>query len=251
MGALHEGHLQHFRALRPDVDLLIASIYVNPRQFGPHEDLARYPRDLDGDARMIEGVGCDLLFAPNDMMMYPPGYATTVTTSGVTDLYEGAIRPDHFRGVTTVVCKLLNLVRPHLLSLGQKDAQQVAVLTRMIVDLNLDVELRVVETIREADGLAMSSRNAFLSADERRHAASLYRALRRGHDVVVSGGSIDQAEEAMRGEISSEMAIDYCAIVDAETFRPVDAPTPQSLAIVAARIGATRLIDNLPIRRDD
>lgn len=250
MGALHDGHLEHLRRLEPLVDLRLCSIYVNPTQFAPEEDHARYPRDLARDAALLEEVGCDALFFPDDRAMYPEGYATWVMVEGLADRFEGEHRPAHFRGVTTIVCKLLNLVRPDVATFGQKDAQQLRLIERMVEDLNLAVEIVPIPIVRDPDGLAMSSRNRYLSEGERSRALSLGRALRAAREVLAGGGSRDEAERVMRQRIDPGVELDYCTIIDRQTF---DEPTDRSrelLGIVAARVGATRLIDNMMLTSD-
>jgi pantoate--beta-alanine ligase len=224
MGALHDGHIALFEAARPDCDLLVASLFVNPAQFSESTDLAAYPRDREHDAAFAEEHGVDVLFAPSADEMYPSGFATWVDPAGAAEGLEGAYRPGHFRGVATVCLKLFNIVRPQVAWFGRKDAQQVAVLKQMVRDLNVPVEIRVVETVRDADGLALSSRNARLSAAERERALAIPRALdtrdaARARDVLVAAG----------------IEPDYVEVAD------LDGPT---LAI-AARVGETRLIDNV------
>jgi pantoate--beta-alanine ligase len=247
MGYLHDGHLALVARARAIADVVVASIYVNPTQFAPGEDLSTYPRDTDGDRAKLASAGCDFLFQPDSSEVYPHGFSTFVAVEGVTRLYEGASRPSHFRGVATVVAKLFNVVRPHVAVFGQKDAQQVAVVRRMSEDLDLGVEIDVVETIREPDGLARSSRNVYLGTDERRRAVALSRALRDACDAVEAGVSLDEARARMRSILEPAVdAIDYADIVDATTFEPATgAEGERLLAIVAARIGRTRLIDNM------
>ena len=226
MGALHEGHRALLRAARPACDRLVMSLFVNPSQFGPEEDFARYPRDADADRAVAAAEGVDEVFAPTVEEMYPPGFTTSVAVGPLGDVYEGASRPGHFAGVATVVLKLFQRVRPDIAWFGEKDAQQLAVIRRMVRDLDLGVELRAVSTVREADGLALSSRNVFLSPEERRRAASLHRALVAVDPALVEGD------------------LDYLAVVDRDSFEPV-APQPGALAIGAAWFGAIRLIDNV------
>lgn len=245
MGALHSGHISHLDALRSVSDVRVCSIYVNPTQFAPGEDLASYPRDIEHDARLLEDAGCDLLFFPSDTSMYPPGYSTFVTVEGISSVYEGAYRPTHFRGVATIVCKLLGLVRPDVVTLGEKDAQQLALLERMVLDLNIDTRILPIPTVRTDGGLALSSRNAFLSEEERNVALSISRALFHGREAFSGGLSVTETEEVMRREIDATIELDYCDVVDRHTFYP---PTPESrehIAIVAGYVGQTRLIDNL------
>jgi len=247
MGYLHEGHVAHLRTVRPHTDIVVVSIFVNPAQFSPSEDLSSYPRDGDRDARVLTAEGCDVLFAPMQDEIYPAGYATSVDVRGLTERYEGAFRPTHFRGVTTVVAKLLNIVRPHLVTFGMKDAQQVAVVRRMMLDLNCDCDLLVIDTVREPDGLAMSSRNVYLSEEERGVAASIPRALMSARQVRQGGGTVEQALAALRATLSPGIAVDYADIVDPEEFVPLRHGSGRGLAIVAGRIGRARLIDNMVV----
>jgi len=226
MGALHGGHTALFRAARADCDVLVASLFVNPTQFSEDTDLVAYPRDPDGDLALAEAEGIDVLFAPSVTEMYPPGFATWVDPAGAADGLESAHRPQHFRGVATVCLKLLNIVRPQIAWFGRKDAQQVAVVKQLVRDLNLDVEIRVVDTIRDADGLALSSRNVLLSGAEREQALAIPRALAT-HDAA-------QAHEILT---AAGLQPDYVEVAD------LDGPT---LAI-AARVGSVRLIDNIPL----
>jgi pantoate--beta-alanine ligase len=230
MGALHAGHTALFRAARPDCDVLVASLFVNPVQFSDGRDLAAYPRDLDGDAAIAEAEGVDVIFAPPAEEMYPPGFATWVVPEGAADGLESDHRPDHFRGVATVCLKLFNIVRPELAWFGRKDAQQVAVLKQLVRDLNVGVEIRVVDTVRDTDGLALSSRNARLTPDERERARAIPRALETRDERQARAVLEDAGVEP-----------DYVTVAD------LDGPT---LAI-AARVGTTRLIDNVPIREGD
>jgi pantoate--beta-alanine ligase len=223
MGALHAGHTALFRAARPECDVLVASVFVNPVQFSDGADLAAYPRDFDRDAALAEAEGINVLFAPSAEAMYPPDFATWVVPEGAAEGLESAHRPGHFRGVATVCLKLFNIVRPEIAWFGQKDAQQVAVLKQLVRDLNVDVEIRVVDTVRDADGLALSSRNARLSAEERERALAIPRAL----------GTRDEAQARAVLE-SAGIDPDYVAVAD------LDGPT----LAVAARVGAVRLIDN-------
>jgi pantoate--beta-alanine ligase len=229
MGALHAGHAALFDAARPASDVLVASVFVNPAQFGEAADLDAYPRDLEADAAFAAAHGVDVVFAPTAEEMYPPGFATWVVPAGVADGLEGALRPGHFRGVATVCLKLFNIVRPERAWFGRKDAQQVAVLQQLVRDLNLDVELRVVDTIRDPDGLALSSRNARLSAAERELALAIPRAL-----------ATRDADEARAVLAEAGIEPEYLEVAD------LDGPT---LAL-AARVGATRLIDNVRLEGD-
>ncbi len=245
MGALHDGHLALVRRARAESVAVGASIFVNPMQFAPDEDLARYPRDLEGDTAKLAQAGVDVLFTPSPLSMYPPGYTTSVDTGPVSELYEGAIRPGHFRGVATVVCKLLNIVRPDVVYLGQKDAQQTAVLRRMVADLEMPVHVQIVPTEREADGLAMSSRNAYLSPEERAAAPSLHHALQAVRLAMASGRSKADAIAGARARLDPLAQLDYLDVVDANTFTPIDTLSPPAFVIGAARFGSTRLLDNL------
>lgn len=247
MGYLHAGHITLVERLRRTCDFVVASIFVNPTQFAPTEDLATYPRDLDGDRRKLEEAGCDLLFVPSVGTMYPEGFSTYVLVEGITGRYEGASRPTHFRGVTTIVAKLFNMVQPDVAAFGQKDAQQVAVIRRMIRDLNFGIELLVVETVRESDGLAMSSRNVYLTSDDRNHAVTISRALFAARAAVAAGAGPREAEDVMRRTLSPEIKLDYADVIDADTFEPATDPDGSLLAVVAGRVGRTRLIDNLPL----
>jgi pantoate--beta-alanine ligase len=248
MGYLHSGHLAHIERGRSEGDLVVASIFVNPTQFAPHEDLANYPRNIESDCQKLEEAGCDVVFIPSTDEIYPEGYATSVAVEGITSRYEGAIRPNHFSGVTTVVAKLLNIVTPHIVTFGQKDAQQVAVVRRMMRDLNYGVRVVTIETMRDPDGLAMSSRNVYLSAEDREVALTIPHALFAAHDLVEAGGSLSDAVEVLRRTLSPMITPDYADIVDPETFEPVGEDAGGGLAIVAGRVGRARLIDNLLIR---
>ncbi len=248
MGYLHEGHLDLIRTLRPLCDCVVVSIFVNPSQFGPGEDLQRYPRNLERDSALAEEAGCDLLFVPTADEMYPSGARTWVTVEGLGAVLEGAFRPTHFRGVATVVSMLFNIVKPHMAAFGQKDAQQALIIRRMVRDLHMDVELCIVPTRREADGLAMSSRNTYLSGSERNEALAISRSLRIAREAFAAGEHrVDALRERMTEELTATGALllDYLAFVDAETLADVttidDRPV---LVAIAARIGTTRLIDN-------
>lgn len=250
MGYLHEGHLALVRRARELAEVVVATIFVNPTQFAPNEDYERYPRDADGDARKLSETGCDLLFHPDVEQMYPAGFGTTVRVEGVALRYEGAVRPGHFDGVATVVAKLFNIVRPEVAIFGQKDAQQVAVIRQLVRDLNMPVAIDVVETLREDDGLARSSRNVYLSEDDRREAVSISRGLFAARDAIRRGEGVGEAERRLRAALSSKIAIDYADIIDADTFEHANGRHERRLlAVVAGRIGRTRLIDNLPLDR--
>ncbi|HSF40937.1 MAG TPA: pantoate--beta-alanine ligase [Thermoanaerobaculia bacterium] len=250
MGALHEGHLSLVRIARERADGVVASVFVNPAQFGPNEDFARYPRQPEKDAAMLETAGCDLLFLPDVETIYPPGNATFVEPAGAALGLEGACRPGHFRGVATVVCALFNLVRADVAVFGEKDAQQLAVIRQMVRDLHLPVEIVPGPTIREADGLAMSSRNAYLNPDERRAATVLYRSLRAAEEAIVAGerrGS--EIRRLLLEKLNSEplARVEYAEVVDAETFQPVETLSGRLVLPLAVRIGGTRLIDNFQL----
>jgi pantoate--beta-alanine ligase len=251
MGALHAGHLSLVRAARGQCDAVAVSIFVNPTQFGPNEDFAKYPRTWEADCKLLEGEGVDLLFAPGSMGdVYPAGASTFVEVEGVSDRLDGESRPGHFRGVATVVAKLFHIVAPDKAFFGQKDAAQVAVLRRMVRDLNFDLEMVVCPTVREADGLAMSSRNRYLSPDERRQGLVLSRALRRieeevAQGVVESAALIGNALAVFAGE--PQVRVDYCRIVDPDSLEDVADIRKGALVTVAAHVGTTRLIDNVLI----
>ncbi|HSN87757.1 MAG TPA: pantoate--beta-alanine ligase [Thermoanaerobaculia bacterium] len=250
MGALHEGHLSLVRIARERADGVVASVFVNPAQFGPNEDFARYPRQPEKDAAMLETAGCDLLFLPDVETIYPPGNATFVEPAGAALGLEGACRPGHFRGAATVVCALFNLVRADVAVFGEKDAQQLAVIRQMVRDLHLPVEIVPGPTIREADGLAMSSRNAYLNPDERRAATVLYRSLRAAEEAIVAGerrGS--EIRRLLLEKLNSEplARVEYAEVVDAETFQPVETLSGRLVLPLAVRIGGTRLIDNFQL----
>jgi pantoate--beta-alanine ligase len=248
MGALHEGHLSLVRAARASSDVVVASIFVNPTQFGPNEDLAKYPRSFERDSEMLEREGVSLLFAPSVEDMYPAGAVTWITVEELSVKLDGRSRPGHFRGVTTVVAKLFHAVEPDAAFFGQKDAAQVAIIRRMVRDLNFAVEIVVCPIVREADGLAMSSRNAYLDPADRKRALVLHRALTRVQDLV-KAGERDMAKllAAGRAEVAAEssLRLDYLEIVDPNTLDPVDAPSDGTLAAIAGFVGSTRLIDNI------
>ena len=248
MGALHEGHLSLVRAARASCDAVAVSIFVNPTQFGPNEDLAKYPRSFERDRELLEREGVDVLFAPSVEEMYPGGAVTWVTVEGLSSKLDGRSRPTHFRGVTTVVAKLFHIIEPDVAFFGQKDAAQVAVIRRMVRDLNLPVEIAVCPTVREADGLAMSSRNAYLDAGQRKQALVLHRSLMRVKQLVDAGElSAAKLAAAGREEFAAERSVrlDYFEIVDPETLDPVAEVSKGALVAVAAYVGPTRLIDNV------
>jgi pantoate--beta-alanine ligase len=245
MGALHAGHMALVQAARATGAKVVASIFVNPKQFGPNEDLARYPRPAEADTKLLTEHGCDLLWMPGVDEMYPVGFATNVSVSGVSDGLDGAARPGHFDGVATVVSKLFNQVRPDTAYFGEKDFQQLAVIRRMVADLDMGLEIVGVPTVREEDGLALSSRNAYLSADERARAVALPHALTEAKRAIEAGenGAI---HAAMASLAAAGFVTDYVALVDAVTLGEPVAGQPRRL-LAAARIGTTRLIDNVPI----
>ena len=248
MGALHEGHLSLVRAARARCDVVAVSIFVNPTQFGPNEDFAKYPRSFERDRNLLAKEGVDFIFAPSAEEMYPAGATTWVTVEGMSDRLCGRSRPGHFRGVTTVVAKLFHIVEPDLAFFGQKDAAQAAIIRRMVRDLNLPVEIVVCPIVREPSGLAMSSRNAYLSAEQKQSALVLYGSLKeiarrfqsgeRDTDrLIAAGKQIVAADSSVR--------LDYLEIVDPETLEPLSIVTPPALVAVAAFVGSTRLIDNV------
>jgi pantoate--beta-alanine ligase len=248
MGALHDGHLSLVRAARTQCDFVVASIFVNPLQFGPNEDFARYPRSFERDCELLEREGVAAVFAPAPDDMYPKGAATFVEVEGLPQKLEGRTRPTHFRGVTTVVNKLFNIVQPERAFFGQKDAQQVVILRKMARDLDMDVQVMVMPIVRESDGLAMSSRNRYLDPSQRRQATVLYRALTRIQTLADHGERNTAALlEAGKSVIAEEpqVRLDYLEIVDDETLDPVADISRGALVAIAAYVGPTRLIDNL------
>ena len=257
MGYLHEGHIALVRRARAENATVAASIFVNPAQFAPHEDFAAYPRNLDRDMAMLEEAGCDLLFHPSPEEMYPPPEQDVyVTPNDIASRLEGAVRPGHFQGVATVVLKLFNIVQPDRSYFGQKDGQQVAVIRRMAHDLNVPGEIIIVPTVREPDGLAMSSRNTYLSAEERTAAAIVFQALSAALDLYSSGEiHADALRSAMRATLQSEPrveSIDYVSIADLMTLIELEQDVPDgAMASTAVRIGRTRLIDNVILTRAD
>lgn len=247
MGALHAGHMALVEEGRKPGTKVVASIFVNPKQFGPNEDLARYPRREAQDARMLAEGGCDLLWMPPVEVMYPDGFATNISVSGVSEGLDGAARPGHFDGVATVVAKLFNQVQPDVALFGEKDFQQLAVIRRMVADLDMPIEVVGVPTQREDDGLALSSRNVYLDDEERAKAVALPRALGEAGRTIAKGGdpaaALSHAEEALT---AAGFAVDYVSLVDAGTLGEPDPARPRRL-LAAARIGATRLIDNIAV----
>jgi pantoate--beta-alanine ligase len=250
MGYLHEGHLSLARAARQECNTVVASIFVNPTQFGPREDLSRYPRDLPRDLALLEKAGVDYVFTPEAGDIYPTGFACYVDPIGpLVERLEGASRPGHFRGVATVVAKLFQIVRPQRAYFGQKDAQQAAVIRRLVADLHFALTLRVLPTVREPDGLAMSSRNAYLSPEERQAATILYRALSEARKLVDAG---EQDTDLLRASVARSIAseprahLDYADVCDPNTMLPLARVEPgqAALLVIAARVGPARLIDN-------
>ena len=251
MGALHEGHLSLVRRARAECKVVVASIFVNPLQFGPTEDFARYPRTFEEDCRHLEAERVEFLFAPEAEEMYPDGALTTVAVSGVGDRLDGASRPGHFTGVATVVAKLFHVIAPNRAYFGQKDAAQLAVLRQMVRDLNFDIELVGCAIVRDADGLALSSRNKYLSADERKTALVLHDALLR-IERMIDAGECQSAVLTANGmdvlRATAEVQVDYLAVVDADTLLPVASVQAGTLVAVAAKVGNTRLIDNFLVK---
>jgi pantoate--beta-alanine ligase len=254
MGALHEGHLSLVRRAKAEADHVVVSIFVNPKQFGPNEDFATYPRQLAADAAMLEAEGVALLWAPSVEEMYPSGFATSISVAGLSEGFCGAARPGHFEGVATVVCKLFNQVEPDLAVFGEKDFQQLAVIRRMARDLDLTrphvSNIIGVPTVREADGLAMSSRNRYLTPAQRAAAAALPRAMREAIAAIEGGAQVPNALAALKAHLLAAgfTSVDYAALADASSLAPLEAlgKDPARL-LVAARIGNTRLIDNMPV----
>jgi len=251
MGALHEGHASLLRAARGEAGCLVVSIFVNPTQFGPGEDLGRYPRPLEKDMELCRREGVDVVFTPSAAEMYPDGFATSVHVAGLAEKMCGALRPGHFDGVSTVVAKLFAIVQPDLAYFGEKDAQQLAIVRRMTADLDLPLEIRGCPLVREPDGLALSSRNAYLSADERRQALALSAALAEARLAIAAGGR-DAAKVAgavrRRLEAAPGVELQYVAVVDPDTLTDLERIADKVLVAVAAKVGRTRLIDNVLLR---
>jgi pantoate--beta-alanine ligase len=253
MGALHAGHMALVERARKECSPVYASIFLNPKQFGPKEDLSKYPQSIEEDTAKLEATKIDGLFLPDAAEMYPPGFSTYVQVDGLSERLEGKSRPGHFRGVTTVVLKLLEIVQPHFAYFGRKDAQQARMVQQMVRDLNMDTEIVLCPIVREADGLALSSRNSYLNAEERKAATVLSRSLRAAAHEVRSGvRDALQLQQAMHKVLAGEprARVDYAEIVDAETFEPVVRVGRRSYAVVAVFIGETRLIDNLLIEAE-
>lgn len=255
MGYLHEGHLSLIRQGRKENEILTASIFVNPIQFGPHEDLASYPHDLPRDLKKLETLDVDSIFIPTPDEIYPPGFVTYVDPTGpLTTEAEGASRPGHFRGVATVVLKLFQIMQPHQAYFGQKDAQQAAVISRMVTDFNLPVKLRILPTIREADGLAMSSRNAYLDTEERAAATVLYQSLQAGRIAFEANPKEGPSAvvKAMTSTVLEEPLayLDYAEVRDPNSFKQLEILRSPALLLIAAKIGPARLIDNFLLRAD-
>jgi pantoate--beta-alanine ligase len=248
MGALHDGHRTLIRTARLQCDALVVSIFVNPTQFAPTEDLAKYPRPIAKDRALCRAEGVDICFEPSTSAMYPKGFQTTVAVPGIAKRWEGESRLHHFGGVATVVTKLFGMVRPHLALFGQKDYQQAALVHRLVQDLNLGVRIQVRPTVRERDGLAMSSRNVYLSQEERQIAPTFYRALQAGRQAIEAGRTDgDSVREVMRQVIGKEpmVQIDYLAVCDPSTLEPLTTIERQAVLLGAIRIGSVRLIDNI------
>ena len=249
MGALHAGHMALIEEARKGADKVAASIFVNPAQFGPNEDFSRYPRREEQDARMLQEAGCDLLWVPSVEDIYPDGFSTKISVSGVSERWEGEARPGHFDGVATIVAKLLLAIRPDLAMFGEKDFQQLAVIRQMVRDLNIPVEIVAVPTVREADGLALSSRNAYILPEERKQAASLPRALATAKAAILGGALVANVLDDGRDTLGRAgfSRVDYFALVDAVSLEPLDEPRGEMRLIAAAVIGKTRLIDNIAV----
>ncbi len=252
MGALHAGHIALVEAARRTADKVVATIFVNPLQFGVGEDLDRYPRREAEDAAMLEGAGCDLLWMPTPDQLYPPGFSTSIHVARVSERWDGTSRPGHFDGVATVVAKLFTATRPDVALFGEKDFQQLAVIRRMTGDLGLGVDIEGVPTVRDADGLALSSRNAYLSDDERARALALPHGLEQARAAIAAGHPVQPALDAARDRMmdAAFSRVDYIALVDAETLEPVEHVQGEMRLLAAAVIGNTRLIDNVRVVSD-
>jgi pantoate--beta-alanine ligase len=249
MGALHAGHMALVEEAQRRADRVAATIFVNPKQFAAGEDLERYPRREAEDARLLADAGCDLLWTPSVEDIYPPGFSTSIHVADVSERWEGEARSGHFDGVATVVARLLLAVRPDLALFGEKDFQQLAVIRRMVADLGFAVEIAGVPTVREADGLALSSRNAYLSADERGRAAALPRALEAARDAILADDPVGEALQQAKQSLvdAGFLRIDYLALVDSATLEPLEQPGGEMRLIAAAAMGSTRLIDNIAV----
>jgi pantoate--beta-alanine ligase len=253
MGALHAGHASLIRAARAETGFVVVSIFVNPTQFGPNEDLSRYPRTFDADRELCQAEGADLIFLPSPAEMYPPNYHTFVEVTGLQDGLCGTSRPGHFRGVATVVLKLFNIVTPDLAYFGQKDAQQARIIEQMTADLNLPLRIRTCPIVREPDGLALSSRNRYLNPTDRRHAVVLYQALREAEQAIAAG---ERSAETIRQLLTQRVQatpgaqLDYAALVEAQSLQPVTTLQGKTLIALAVKFGSTRLIDNIVVSPD-
>jgi pantoate--beta-alanine ligase len=250
MGALHAGHLSLVEHCRQRSDFVVVTIFVNPTQFGAGEDFAKYPRSVEADLAMCESAGADAVYMPDVKSLYPAGYSTYIEVEGLSSRLEGAIRPIHFRGVATIVTKLFNIVQPDVACFGAKDYQQQTLIRRMVRDLNQPVEIVVCPTIREADGLALSSRNIYLSPDERRQALSLWQSLQLAERLLQEGAcDVAAVQSAMLAHLRGHSLVqpDYAVIADPDSLAELTAARPRMVALVAARVGSTRLIDNLTI----
>ncbi|CDF57406.1 pantoate--beta-alanine ligase [Thermobrachium celere] len=251
MGYLHEGHMSLIKRARGENEVVVVSVFVNPTQFGPNEDYERYPRDEERDKKMCEEAGCDILFMPNKDDMYRENYSTYVEVHGLTEGLCGAKRPGHFRGVATIVTKLFNIVKPDRAYFGQKDAQQLAVIKRMVKDLDFDIEIVGCEIVRDVDGLALSSRNTYLSEEERKQAPILYKSLLKAKEEIEKG---ERASEKLIDLIKTtilempDAQIDYIEIVNNETLKPIEKVEGEVLIALAVKFGKTRLIDNMVVR---
>jgi pantoate--beta-alanine ligase len=248
MGALHEGHLALIDRARERAGTVVMSLFVNPLQFGPNEDFARYPRDREGDARLAESRGADFLFAPQPGEIYRSGRAVTVVPTALASRWDGAARPGHFTGVLTVVAKLFNIVQPDVAIFGQKDIQQATLIRAMVRDLDFPIQVVVAPTVREADGVALSSRNAYLSAADRKRARVLSRAIFAMRDAFEAGENSTPALESLGNAVvaaEAEVKVEYLAVMDPETLEPAPVAAPGSIIAIAARVGSTRLIDNV------
>jgi pantoate--beta-alanine ligase len=251
MGALHDGHLSLVRRMKELSDVVVVSVFVNPTQFGPSEDFDQYPRDITRDADLLIAEGVDYLFSPEAGEIYPPGARVYVEVEDLSARIEGASRPGHFRGVTTVVLKLFEIVRPVLAAFGQKDAQQAVIVKRMVRDLHMDVEVLILPTVRDEDGVALSSRNAFLTPEERRAARAIPRALRAAEDAVADGeDEPEKIVQLVRSSLEEEdlLRVDYVELVDGESLKPVVEVGGEMLLVVAVFAGDTRLLDNTILR---